>query len=132
MGHAFEDKDNELLAKSMRLRERMMDNISKRADDDLPVKPSDLMAVTNLLESVDRSIFAKAKINIEDSSSKNDEANREVLKQLMIDMHNQRASDMNAISHSSVGVIPGYQSRSEIVINDGELITKSDDHNPEE
>jgi hypothetical protein len=130
MAHAFEDKDLELLNKSMLLRERMMDNIAQRANEALPVKPSDLMAVTNLLESVDRSIYAKAKINIEDSSSKNEEATREVLRSLMVDLHNQLALGTGA--PSSPGTIPGYQPRAELVLNPGELITKSDNHNPED
>lgn len=131
MAHAFEDKDLELLGKSMLLRERMMDNIAQRPNNDLPVKPSDLMAVTNLLESVDRSIYAKAKINIEDSSSKNEEATREVLRELMINLHNQRASGSTTVV-PLVGEIPGYQSRTELNVNSGELITKSDNYNPQE
>jgi hypothetical protein len=130
MGHAFEDKDLDLLGKSMKLRERMMDNIAKKADGDLPVKPSDLMAVTNLLESVDRSIYAKAKINIEDSSSKNEEATREVLRGLMVDLHNQRA--LGPVANAMVAQIPGYQSRTEVSVSAGELITKSDNYSPED
>lgn len=131
MAHSFEDKDLVLLDKSMKLRERMMDNIAMRPDSALPVKPSDLMAVTNLLESVDRSIYAKAKINIEDSSSKSQEATKEVLRQLMEDLHNNKASAMGNVAASG-GQIPGYQSRAELSVNEGELITKSDDHNPDE
>jgi hypothetical protein len=130
MAHAFEDKDLDLLGKSMLLRERMMDNIAQRKNEDLPVKPSDIMAVTNLLESVDRSIYAKAKINIEDSSSKNEEATREVLRELMVSLHNQRAAGTPVLG--MVGEIPGYQSRSELTVNSGELITKSDNYSPED
>lgn len=131
MSHAFEDKDLVLLDKSMRLRERMMDNIAKRPDDGLPVKPSDLMAVTNLLESVDRSVFAKAKINIEDSSSKNQEATKEILRQLMEDLHNQHSSNSQK-PQDRTGEIPGYQPRADLSVNEGELITRSDDYNPED
>lgn len=116
--HAFEDKDLELLAKTMKLRERMMDNIAQRADQDLPVKPSDLMAVTNLVESVDRSIYAKAKINIEDTSSKNEEATREVLRSLMKDLHQNKQ-----VPHlQSIGQAPTYMSNTEISVNTGELV----------
>lgn len=132
MGHAFEDKDLTLLGKSMLLRERMMDNIARRKDEELPVKPSELMAVTNLLESVDRSIYAKAKINIEDSSSKNEEATKEVLRELMKDLHVRRASGTLIVHQDTAAQIPGYQSRAELSVNDGELIGRADNFNPDE
>lgn len=128
MPHAFEDKDLELLGKSMSLRERMMNNIAKRADDDLPVKPSDLMAVTNLLESVDRSIYAKAKINIEDTSSKNEEATRDVLRSLMKDLH--QAKQTSPLEY--LGEAPSYQPSQEIGVNTGELVRGSDNCLPSE
>lgn len=125
MAHAFEDKDLELLAKTMKLRERMMDNIAQRADADLPIKPSDLMAVTNLVESVDRSIYAKAKINIEDTSSKNEEATREVLRSLMKDLHqNKQAPYLETLAHT--GHPPSYVSSTDISINEGELVRGAD------
>ena len=129
MAHSFEESDLELLGKSMKLRERMMNNIAKRDDNDLPIKPSDLMAVTNLLESMDRSIYTKAKINIDDSSSRNEEATREVLRGLMVDLHNQRVLGNTP---SSQGQIPGYKSITDITVNEGELITKSDNYSPTE
>lgn len=122
MPHAFEDKDLELLGKSMQLRERMMNNIAKRKDEELPVKPSDLMAVTNLLESVDRSIYAKAKINIEDTSSKNEEATREVLRTLMKDLHQNKQTPLP--EHGAQA--PTYQPFADIPINDGELVRGAD------
>lgn len=122
MAHSFDDKDLELLAKTMKLRERMMDNIAQRSDADLPVKPSDLMAVTNLVESVDRSIYAKAKINIEDTSSKSEEATREVLKSLMMDLHrNKQAPYLESIGHA-----PSYVPSTDISVNEGELVRGSD------
>lgn len=122
MAHAFEDKDLELLAKTMKLRERMMDNIAQRSDGDLPVKPSDLMAVTNLVESVDRSIYAKAKINIEDTSSKNEEATREVLRSLMKDLHQNKQTPYL----DTIGQAPSYVSNIDVSINEGELVRGTD------
>lgn len=126
MAHSFEDKDLELLEKSMKLRERMMDNIARRKDEELPSKPSDLMAVTNLLESVDRSIYAKAKINIEDSAAKNEEATKEVLRQLVTQLHNNKPqSEQTAFQNPS---IPSFKSSGGFALTDGELITGSDNH----
>lgn len=130
MAHSFEDKDLELLEKSMKLRERMMDNIARKKDEELPTKPSDLMAVTNLLESVDRSIYAKAKINIEDTAAKNDEATKEVLRQLMTQLHNNKPQfNQESVQTSS---IPSFQSNSGFSVSEGELITGSDNHVVEE
>lgn len=126
MAHSFEDKDLELLEKSMKLRERMMDNIARKKDDELPAKPSELMAVTNLLESVDRSIYAKAKINIEDTSAKNEEATKEVLRQLMTQLHtNKPQFNQECIPQAA---IPSFQSSGAFSVTDGELITGTDNH----
>ena len=130
MAHSFEDKDLELLEKSMKLRERMMDNIARKKDEELPSKPSELMAVTNLLESVDRSIYAKAKINIEDTAAKNEEATKEVLRQLMTQLHNNKPQfEQVALQGAS---IPSFESRGGFAVSDGELITGSDNHVVEE
>lgn len=126
MAHSFEDKDLELLEKSMKLRERMMDNIARKKDDELPAKPSELMAVTNLLESVDRSIYAKAKINIEDTSAKNEEATKEVLRQLMTQLHTNKPQ-FNQESMPQAA-IPSFQSSGAFSVTDGELITGTDNH----
>lgn len=126
MAHSFEDKDLELLEKSMKLRERMMDNIARRKDEELPSKPSDLMAVTNLLESVDRSIYAKAKINIEDSAAKNEEATKEVLRQLVTQLHNNKPQFEQGASQGPS--IPSFKSSGGFALTDGELITGSDNH----
>lgn len=131
MAHNFEERDLNLLEQSMRLRERMMNNIASKPDQELPTKPSELMAVTNLLESVDRSIFAKAKIDIEETSAKNEEATKEVLRQLMSELHNTKGRYQHS-NQTSNASIPSYESRSQLNINEGELIPRSDNHNPED
>lgn len=123
MAHNFEEKDLDLLDKSMRLRERMMDVIARKKDEELPIKPSEIMAVTNLLESVDRSIFSKAKINIDDSSVKNEQLTKEVLKQLMTDLHVNKPV-FNQVTTD--GAPPVYESKRDFDVKDGELILGDD------
>lgn len=130
MTQTFDDKDLVLLEQTMTLRSRMVANFARRKDEDLPMKPSDIMAVTSLLDSVDRSVFAKAKINIESSSAKNDEQTRLVLLQLMHDLHG-RKEVIVADSGQPVGQIPVYQARSNMTINEGELIPLTDNFSPD-
>lgn len=127
MAHTFEERDLSLLEKTMRLRERMMDNIAVRKDEELPSKPSDLMAVTNLLESIDRSILGKAKIDIEGDSKKNEEATKELLRQLVIDIHTN-GSNRPAIVGEGQKTIPSYIPFKEMGVSPGELILKSDNY----
>lgn len=101
MAGTFTENDVRLLDKTINIRERIIDSILTK---DLPTKERDLLAFTNLLESVDRSIFSKAKINIDDVNSKTAEANKEVLKELLLNLHSGNigaGSNENTLNKSS-------------------------------
>ncbi len=82
MSEIFTEKDVTLLEKSMTLRERIVDNFARLPDDQLPKKPSELMAVVNLAESIDRTVFQKAKLTIDKDSATDEKATKEVLRSL--------------------------------------------------
>lgn len=118
MSIIFTDEDARLLEKTISIRERLIDNIVKK---ELPTKDKDLVAFTNLLESIDRSIFNKAKIKIEDTNSKNNEETKEVLKNLLITLHNSNVTEAPITRES-----PEFKSTNMELI-EGELIVKNDD-----
>lgn len=126
MGYSFNDKDLSRLEQTMILRERMMNNIASAADADLPRKPSDIMAVTTLLESIDRSILGRAKIDIEGDSAKNQDATKELLKSLILDIHTNGVGGHSNRQITNEYIQPSYTPSTELSVSEGELIYKSD------
>jgi len=117
----FTENDLRLLEKTISIRERIIDNLLK---NELPTKARDIDSFTNLLESVDRSILGKAKIKIEDSTTKINEETKEILKSILLDLHKQ--SEVNTFSNMKE--IPNFESKG-LEINEGELIIGQDDIN---
>lgn len=125
MSSLFTEQDLGRLEDSMRLRQRLLNNFAKRKDDDLPVKPSELMAVTALADSVDRSIFSKVKLEIDQGAVDNEKATRDVLKQLLLDLH-ENNSNAFVVAGTPLDSPPVYESRTTIPVSEGELIRKND------
>ena len=128
MSTTFTPEDIVVLDKTQRMRERLADVIMAKPDAELPRKPAELMAVTNLLESIDRSVLGRTKMRIDDDSSKNEAANKELLRALIIDMHQNRS---HALPQSTAQVLtqsldaPVY-TPSSTPVQPGELILRTD------
>lgn len=114
----FSVEDIRLLEKTISIRERLIDNVIGQAQ--LPTAAKDLEAVTNLLESVDRSIFSKAKINIDEASNKINEQTNGVLKNLLLQFH--KTPVMKEVTSTEP---PVFQSTG-LTLNEGELIKHDD------
>lgn len=124
----FAENDVRLLDKTLIIREQLIDNLIKNP---LPTSPRDLEAFTNLLESVDRSILAKAKIKVDENANKTNEENRQLLKGLLIELHTNPAEvGVINIEPNSNRKVPEYQSVA-IEVNPGELISGTDNINLE-
>ena len=120
MAATFSVDDIRLLEKTIQIRERLVDNLIDGIKD-LPTKPRDIDSTTNLLESIDRSIFAKAKIKIDDSNSAVAAETKEVLKDLLLNMH-KNSNNQAREQHNQV---PEFVSQG-TVVKEGELIPKID------
>lgn len=121
MASTFTADDIRLLEKTIGIRERIIDNLMK---GDLPTKARDVDSITNLLESVDRSIFGKVKINLEETNNKVNEETKEILKDLLINLHKD-----NAVSAVSTTKEPPTFIAPEMEIMEGELMIKQDTDN---
>lgn len=117
MASTFTEEDLRLLEKTISIREKLIDNIVSK---ELPTRDKDLVAFTNLLESVDRSIFNKAKVKIEDANSKNNEETKEILMELLLNLHKS-----NNTETPTKRELPEFVSTN-CDINEGELILKND------
>jgi len=115
------DNDVRLLDKTLTIREQLIDNLLKQ---ELPSKPRDVECFTNLLESVDRSILAKAKIKIDEDSNNTNEKNHQLLKSLLLDLHSNPTPTSIVINTESRQT-PEYKSLA-MEISSGELIMHSD------
>ena len=122
----FTEKDVTLLEKSMTLRERIVDNFQRLPDDQLPKKPSELMAVVNLAESIDRSVFQKAKLTIDKDQANDDKATKDVLRSLLLDLHTNKGDGPLPGETAHQAPAPAYQSNTNIEIREGELIPRND------
>lgn len=130
MSAVFTDEDVRRLDKTMLLRERIVDNFNKLPDDQLPRKPSDLMAVVNLAESVDRSIIQRARLVVDADQAEDDKLTKNVLRGLMQDLHtNKRPGPLPGEAPREA---PVYKGNENFDIRPGELISKSDNISLEE
>lgn len=128
MSSTFTPEDIVVLDKTQKMRERLADVIMAKPDAELPRKPAELMAVTNLLESIDRSVLGRTKMRIDDDSSKNEAVNKELLRALIMDMHQNRGNTAH-LGQSTVleqtTEAPVY-TPTENAVHPGELILKND------
>ena len=128
MSSTFTPEDILVLDKTQKMRERLADVIMAKPDTELPRKPAELMAVTNLLESIDRSVLGRTKMRIDDDNSKNDAANKEILKALIMQMH-QNGGNLHPpgeiVTLQQTAEAPVY-TPSERPVQAGELILKND------
>lgn len=117
----FNEDDIRLLNKTLQIREQIIDNILKTS---LPKTAREIDSFTNLLESVDRSILNKAKIKIEDANARANEETKEILRDLLMELHkNSNSSNLNTSNSSRE--IPEYKPRNMNIL-EGELIRKID------
>lgn len=119
MASTFSVEDIRLLEKTISIRERLIDNYIEK--ESLPTKARDIDALTNLLESVDRSVFSKAKISIEENANKVNEETKEVLKDLLLNLHKNTSNEARNSTNEAPVFTPQGMS-----INKGELIPKID------
>ena len=119
----FTEDDIRLLEKTKSIKERMIDNLFA-VGKELPSKPRDIDSYTNLLESLERSVFDRVKISIDEASNKIQEGTKEVLTELLISLHKGEVptpvENLERLEN-----IPVYSPQG-IEVNSGVLIPKID------
>ena len=119
----FTENDARLLDKTLVIREQLIDNLLKR---ELPTGPRDVEVFTSLLESVDRSILAKAKVKVDQDANKTNEETKAILKGLLMELHTGAGGGTVIEGQATVvQEAPEYQPGA-IEVNPGELIPRSD------
>jgi hypothetical protein len=124
MSTIFDENDDRLLAKTLSVRERLIDNLLKV---DLPTKDRDLVAFTNLLESVDRSIFQKTKLKLDKESQESQNDDRELLRSLLVELHKEKKESAKESLRED---IPQYTPQG-LAIRKEELLVGKDEIDPD-
>lgn len=119
----FTEDDVRLLEKTKSIKERMIDNLFA-VGKELPSKPRDIDSYTNLLESLERSVFDRVKISIDEASNKIQEGTKEVLTELLISLHKGEVPTP-VENLERLEDIPVYSPQG-IEVNSGVLIPKID------
>ncbi len=119
----FTEDDIRLLEKTKSIKERMIDNLFA-VGKELPSKPRDIDSYTNLLESLERSVFDRVKISIDEASNKIQEGTKEVLTELLISLHKGEVPTP-VENLERLDDIPVYSPQG-IEVNSGVLIPKLD------
>ena len=119
----FTEDDIRLLEKTKSIKERMIDNLFA-VGKELPSKPRDIDSYTNLLESLERSVFDRVKISIDEANNKIQEGTKEVLTELLISLHKGEVPTP-VENLERLEDIPVYSPQG-IEVNSGVLIPKID------
>lgn len=125
MSGTFTPEDLTVLEKTQAMRLRLAENIMGKPDTELPKKPAELMATTNLLESIDRSILGRTKLRIDDDSAKDAAQSKELLRSLMLELHQNRGAPSAPVPLSLNAEAPVY-TPSGGTVTPGELILRTD------
>lgn len=119
MANSFTLEDIRLLEKTINIRERLLDHLTQK---ELPTGARDVEVLTSLADSMDRSIFTKAKISIDEASNKINEGTKEVLRDLLLDLHKNTAAPA---AGGAPREAPAFQSTG-VAVLDGEMLPKID------
>jgi len=125
----FDDDDNRILGKTLTLRERIVDTIAKKSDSELPSKPAELMALAQILTSVDDTVMKRAKIRSDaQRNEENDAVNHAVMHAMLREMHvNKKQYQNDPVLPEEAVSPPEYVPQKTFDIPAGELIRKTDD-----
>jgi hypothetical protein len=118
----FDERDTEILDKTLNLRMRLMGVFDKKQDSELPVKPSELLAIAQLAGSIDKTVIDRAKVRSNDQNNQSQEKERALLLALMQQMHNNKSSQNSQLVHE----MPSFESNTTLNISDGELVRGQD------
>ena len=104
----LDSEDMRLLEKTIRIRERIVDELTKGS---LPSDDGDRKFLIDGLAGIDRAILSKAKVKNEEKANKNSESAAAIMAKLLL----QTSRNTGMTSHSSPPVLPADISCGELV-----------------
>ena len=122
MASVLSIEDIRVLEKTQSVRERLLDILT--AKETMSTSAKDVEALTGLVDSMDKSVFTKAKLTLDENANKINEESKEVLRNLIVSIHKGEVPQIssNATQRTEMPTfIP-----SDVGIIEGELIPKQD------
>lgn len=92
----FSDREKGLLEKTLDIRERMLDTYMAANNGKLPTDEDGVNLVNKMLDGIDRSLFGRGKLKIEESASRSQEETKALLTELLVSIH------QNPVRHERV------------------------------
>lgn len=117
---SLSDRDIQLLEKTINAREKILDTLMSKSTS---LASRDIEVLTNLAESIDRSIINRFKVTIESEEVKD---TKEVLRDLLLTLHKGVTINQEILQEKDT---PVFKSNDSISITNGELIRKQDNIN---
>ncbi len=120
----FDDNDKDILDKTLKLRTRMLDVFARKADTELPTKPSEMLAIAQLAGSIDKTVIDRAKVRAEENNSQSQEKDRALFLDLL---HHLHQSPKPVVAEAAISAMPAFTPRDSASVAAGELIRREDD-----
>lgn len=88
----FTEEDLRILDRTKSIRESIVNNLYSNKKD-LPTSAKDVEAAVALLDSMDRNVLEKVKLQIKDESNKNNSETKAILSQLLLNIHSKSTDE---------------------------------------
>lgn len=89
MASYFTEEDTRILEKTSKVREKAIDALTK---DQMPSRACDVLALVSVIESLDKTILAKAKLKIDDTGNRATEETQAMMRELLLNLHRNTSS----------------------------------------
>ena len=128
MASLLTEEDLALLDRTQNVRKNLITKLDTYYANKEHIGSKDLESFVGLLDSTDKNIFNRTKIKLEEKNSQTNEESKQILKELLMEMH-KRTPHSEEVHHPHDGhIVPEFQpSQLSETVKDGELIRKLDE-----
>ena len=128
MASLLTEEDLVLLDRTQTVRKNLITKLDTYYANKEHIGSKDLESFVGLLDSTDKNIFSRTKIKLEEKNSQTNEESKQILKELLMEMH-KKTPNSEEVHHLHDGhIVPEFQPSSlGETVKDGELIRKLDE-----
>lgn len=120
----FTEKDLEILDRTTNVRERLLHELTK---GQLPTDSEGVRTIRDLVDSMDKAVFSKAKINVDDKKNELDAQQKMMFQELVKHITGNMTSAPPIQESASV---PVFDTDMDFKLEDGETMLGKDDIDP--
>lgn len=128
MASLLTEEDLVLLDRTQDVRKKLITKLDTYYTNKEHIGSKDLESFVGLLDSTDKNIFSRTKIKLEEKNSQTNEESKQILKELLMEMH-KKTPNSEEVHHPHDGhIVPEFQPSSlGETVKEGELIRKLDE-----